>query len=68
MYPSPYNTSTVLPNLQFYCNDTNDVVSSMPDRSSTAPGDASKTEVPAPLLGAVGQAGSMDQQDGIKDE
>ena len=32
------------------------------------PGDTSKTESPAPLLGAAGQAGSMDHQDGIKDE
>ena len=67
-YPSPYNTSTVLPDLQFYCNNTNDIVSSMPGRSSAVPGDTLKTETPAPLLGAAGQAGSMDQQDGIKDE
>ena len=40
----------------------------MPGGSSTAPGDTSKTESPVPLLGVAGQAGSMDQQDGIKDE
>ena len=40
----------------------------MPGGSSTAPGDTSKMESLAPLLGAAGQAGSMDQQDGIKDE
>ena len=40
----------------------------MPGRSSAVPGDTSKMESPAPLLGAAGQAGSMDQQDGIKDE
>ena len=40
----------------------------MPGRSSAAPGDTSKTESPVPLLGAAGQAGSVDQQDGIKDE
>ena len=39
----------------------------MPVRSSAVPGDTSKTELPAYLLGAVGQADSMDQ-DGIKDE
>ena len=40
----------------------------MPGRSSTAPGDTSKMESLAPLLGVAGQAGSVDQQDGIKDE
>ena len=40
----------------------------MPGGSSTVPGDNSKTEPPAPLLGVAGQAGSVDQQDGIKDE
>ena len=40
----------------------------MPGRSSAVPGDTSKTESPAPLLGVAGQAGSVDQQDGIKDE
>ena len=40
----------------------------MPGGSSTVPGDTSKTESPVPLLGAAGQAGSVDQQDGIKDE
>ena len=39
----------------------------MPGRSSTVPGDTSKMESLVPLLGAVGQAGSMDP-DGIKDE
>ena len=39
----------------------------MPGRSSAVPGDVSKTESLTPVLGAVGQAGSMDQ-DGIKDE
>ena len=33
----------------------------MPGRSSAVPGDTSKTESQAPLLGAVGQAGIMDQ-------
>ena len=40
----------------------------MPGGSSTVPGDTSKTETLAPLLGAAGQAGNVDQQDGIKDE
>ena len=40
----------------------------MPGRSSTALGDTSKMESLAPLLGAAGQAGSVNQQDGIKDE
>ena len=40
----------------------------MPGRSSTVPGDTFKMESPAPLLGAAGQAGGMDQQDGVKDE
>ena len=40
----------------------------MPGGSSAVPGDTSKTESPVPLLGVAGQAGSMDQQDGIKDE
>ena len=40
----------------------------MPGGSSTVPGDTSKMESPAPLLGVAGQAGSMDQQDGIKDK
>ena len=40
----------------------------MPGGSSAVPGDTSKTESLAPLLGVAGQASSMDQQDGIKDE
>ena len=40
----------------------------MPGGSSAAPGDTSKKESLAPLLGAAGQAGSVDQQDGIKDK
>ena len=40
----------------------------MPGRSSTVLGDTSKMESSAPLLGVAGQAGSMDQQDGVKDE
>ena len=40
----------------------------MPGRSSAELSDAPKTESPAPLLGAAGQAGSVDHQDGIKDE
>ena len=40
----------------------------MPGGSSAVPGDTSKKESPAPLLGAAGQEGSVDQQDGIKDE
>ena len=39
----------------------------MPGGSSTVPSDTPKKELLAPLLGAVGQAGSMDP-DGIKDE
>ena len=39
----------------------------MPGRSSIVPGDTSKMESLAPLLGVVGWAGSVDQ-DGIKDE
>ena len=66
--PSPYNTLLVLPNLQFYCNNPNDVVSSMPGRSSTVPGDTSKMESSVPLLGEARQVGSMDQHDGVKDE
>ena len=40
----------------------------MPGGSSTEPSAAPKMESPAPLLGAAGQAGSVDHQDGIKDE
>ena len=40
----------------------------MPGRSSAVPGDTSKMESPAPFLGVARQAGSVDQQDGIKDE
>ena len=40
----------------------------MPGGSSAALGDTSKTESLAPLLGMAGQEGSVDQQDGIKDE
>ena len=40
----------------------------MPCGSSTVLGDTSKTESPAPLLGASGQAGGVDQHDGVKDE
>ena len=40
----------------------------MPGGSSTVLGDTSKMESPLPLLGAAGQAGGMDQQDGVKDE
>ena len=40
----------------------------MPGGSSTVPGDTSKMELPAPLLGVAGHAGGMDQQDGVKDE
>ena len=40
----------------------------MPGGSSAVPGDTSKMESLVPLLGAAGQAGSVDQQDGIKDE
>ena len=40
----------------------------MPGGSSAVPSDAPKTESPAPLLGAAGQAGSVDHQDGIKDK
>ena len=40
----------------------------MPGGSSAVPGDTSKTESLAPLLGAAGQAGSVDHQDRIKDE
>ena len=40
----------------------------MPGGSSAVPGDTSKTESLTPVLGAAGQAGSVDQQDGIKDE
>ena len=32
------------------------------------PGDTSKMESPAPLLGVAGEAGSVDQQDGVKEE
>ena len=35
---------------------------------STVPGDTSKMESPAPLLGVAGEAGSVDQQDGVKEE
>ena len=40
----------------------------MPGGSSAAPGDTSKMESLAPLLGVARQAGSVDHQDGIKDE
>ena len=42
----------------------------MPGGSSTALSDTPKMESPAPLLGAVGQAGSVDpvDPDGIKDK
>ena len=40
----------------------------MPGRSSTVPSHTSKMESPAPVLGVAGQAGSVDQQDRIKDE
>ena len=40
----------------------------MPGGSSAVPGDTSKMESPVPLLGVAGQAGSVHQQDGIKDE
>ena len=40
----------------------------MPGGSSTVPGDTSKTESPAPLLGVAGQAGGVDQHDGVKYE
>ena len=40
----------------------------MPGESSAAPSDAPKMESPVPLLGVAGQAGSVDHQDGIKDE
>ena len=58
-----------LPNLQFCCrsNNTMNQVPIMPGRSSAVPGDTSKMESPVPLLGAAGQAGSMDP-DGIKKE
>ena len=40
----------------------------MPGGSSTVLGDTSKMEALAPLLGVAGQAGSMEQHDGVKDE
>ena len=40
----------------------------MPGGSSTVPGDTSKMESLVPLLGAAGQAGGVDQHDGVKDE
>ena len=40
----------------------------MPDGSSTVLGDTSKMESPVPLLGVAGQAGGVDQQDGVKDK
>ena len=40
----------------------------MPGGSSTVLGDTSKMESPVPLLGVAGKAGSMDQQDGVKDK
>ena len=40
----------------------------MPGGSSTVQGDTSKMESLVPLLAVAGQAGGVDQQDGVKDE
>ena len=40
----------------------------MPGGCSTVPGDTSKMESMAPLLGVAGEVGSVDQQDGVKDK